>query len=262
MTDARSALAAAAAVGPFFALEEWAPDAGWRPLTSLADGSGALAERVEAAREVIAGRARRPVDSIERRVAASIVFLGLAARLLSPAVAAAALGGTVPALGISSLWWKPVEGGPWPIATDSMAGAPADIDGLVEGLVVGLVDGALNGTILPVLQAFSSTFQLSEQVLWGNVASSLGGALGLLVSGRPDRAEVADDLIDGLLRVAPLAGTGQFVAPDPSSPRRFFVRRSCCLFYRVPGAGTCGDCVLTPDDVRRQQWREALRPAR
>jgi len=22
------------------------------------------------------------------------------------------------------------------------------------------------------------------------------------------------------------------------------MRRSCCLFYRLPGAGTCGDCVL------------------
>ncbi|MEU9111287.1 (2Fe-2S)-binding protein [Streptomyces sp. NPDC048483] len=21
-------------------------------------------------------------------------------------------------------------------------------------------------------------------------------------------------------------------------------RRNCCLYYRVPGMGTCGDCVL------------------
>ncbi|MEU7551440.1 (2Fe-2S)-binding protein [Streptomyces sp. NPDC044571] len=23
-----------------------------------------------------------------------------------------------------------------------------------------------------------------------------------------------------------------------------FVRRSCCLYYKVPGGGFCGDCVL------------------
>ncbi|MEC4021033.1 (2Fe-2S)-binding protein, partial [Streptomyces sp. H27-D2] len=27
---------------------------------------------------------------------------------------------------------------------------------------------------------------------------------------------------------------------------RDFVRRSCCLYYRVPGGGMCGDCVLLP----------------
>ena len=42
----------------------------------------------------------------------------------------------------------------------------------------------------------------------------------------------------------PLAGLGEFVE-EPSHPTGVgFARRTCCLFYRVPGGGTCGDCVL------------------
>ncbi|MFI1618174.1 (2Fe-2S)-binding protein [Streptomyces lydicus] len=29
---------------------------------------------------------------------------------------------------------------------------------------------------------------------------------------------------------------------DPTLPA--FARRSCCLYYRVPGGGLCADCVL------------------
>jgi hypothetical protein len=32
----------------------------------------------------------------------------------------------------------------------------------------------------------------------------------------------------------------------------------CCLYDRIPGGGTCADCVLTPEDVRRQHWRSIL----
>jgi hypothetical protein len=45
---------------------------------------------------------------------------------------------------------------------------------------------------------------------------------------------------------------------DAARPRRFLVRSSCCLFYRVPGSGTCGDCVLTPERARREQWPAPL----
>jgi ferric iron reductase protein FhuF len=54
----------------------------------------------------------------------------------------------------------------------------------------------------------------------------------------PEVAGRADALLEALLRSGPLAGTGR--RRDDGT----FVRRSCCLFYRVPGAGTCGDCVL------------------
>jgi hypothetical protein len=110
----------------------------------------------------------------------------------------------------------------------------------------------LDGLVGPILSAFQREYRLSTKVLWGNVASGLAGAAGMI--GRPE----AFDLVDDVLRVPPLRGTGEFFRPDPAVDRRFFVRRSCCLFYRIPGAGTCGDCVLTPQDVRRQQWQAAL----
>jgi FhuF 2Fe-2S C-terminal domain len=80
----------------------------------------------------------------------------------------------------------------------------------------------------------------------------------MLAKSFPDRAETAAQLTARMLALEPLRGTGELVQPDISRPRRFLIRRSCCLYYRVPGGGTCGDCVLTPEHVRRQQWQAAL----
>ena len=229
-----AALDLAAEVGPFFVLERWTADAGWRPLRELAERPDVLVERVAAAREMLAARSRVEVDEIEERATASIVFLGLAARLVSPAFACAALADRVPDLQLDSLWWQPTVGGPWPMARSDAAGsAPGgnlatDLDALV-----------LRPIVMPVLEAFGRTFALSPQVLWGNVASSLAGALTMLRTARPDRADAATRLVGELLEHGTLAGTGDL---DPAGPS--FVRRSCCLFYRVPGAGICGDCVL------------------
>ncbi|WP_250213408.1 (2Fe-2S)-binding protein [Acrocarpospora catenulata] len=75
---------------------------------------------------------------------------------------------------------------------------------------------------------------------WRPLSELLTG--GELIAARVE--EVARRLGTGERRVAAslelgrLRGTGRF-AGEP-----FFVRRSCCLYYRVPGGGTCGDCVL------------------
>ncbi len=175
-----AALDLAAEVGPFFVLDRWTADAGWRPLRELAERPDVLVERVAAAREMLAERSRVEVDEIEERATASIVFLGLAARLVSPAFACAALADRVPDLQLDSLWWQPTVGGPWPMARSDAAGsAPAgnlatDLDALV-----------LRPIVTPVLEAFGRTFALSPQVLWGNVASSLAGALTMLRTARP-----------------------------------------------------------------------------
>lgn len=232
MDDA--ALDVAAEVGPFFVLDRWSPDAGWRPLSELVDCPDVLVERVAAAREMLAGRSRVSVDEIEERAAASIVFLGLAARLVSPAFACAALTDRVPDLRLDALWWQPVLGGPWPMARSTGDGS-APSGELAEDLDTRI----LRSIVAPVLESFGRTFALSPQVLWGNVASSLAGALTMLRAARPDRAEAATRLVGQLLEHGMLQGTGDL---DPAGPS--FVRRSCCLFYRVPGAGICGDCVL------------------
>jgi ferric iron reductase protein FhuF len=45
-----------------------------------------------------------------------------------------------------------------------------------------------------------------------------------------------------LLRTGPLAGTGTLAY---RGGRPAFRRRSCCLYYRVPGGALCADCGLT-----------------
>jgi ferric iron reductase protein FhuF len=44
-------------------------------------------------------------------------------------------------------------------------------------------------------------------------------------------------LAGAIMSQPPLAGTARVLPPG-------FVRNSCCLFYRVPGAGLCADCIL------------------
>ncbi|KQV75064.1 hypothetical protein ASC61_08655 [Aeromicrobium sp. Root344] len=227
-----AALDLAAEVGPFFVLDRWTPDAGWRPLRELT-GPDVIADRVAAAREMLAERSRVAAAEIEERATASIVFLGLAARLVSPAFASAVLADRVPRLELDELWWQPVVGGPWPLARSAVGGA------VTGDLAEDLDAYVLQPIVAPVLEAFGRTFAVSPQVLWGNVASSLAGASTMLRAARPDRAEAATRLVAQLLDRGTLAGTGDL---DPAGPS--FVRRSCCLFYRVPGAGICGDCVL------------------
>ena len=228
-----AALDLAAGVGPFFVLDRWAPDAGWRPLRELLERPDVLVERIAAAREMLAERSRVEVGEIEERATASIVFLGLAARLVSPAFACAVLADHVPDLRLDALWWQPTVGGPWPMARSDSA------DDTSGDLAEDLDARILRPIVTPVLEAFGRTFALSPQVLWGNVASSLAGALTMLRTARPDRTDAATQLVGQLLEHGTLAGTGDL---DPAGPS--FVRRSCCLFYRVPGAGICGDCVL------------------
>ena len=219
---------------------------------------------------VIAARAGLAPAEVTERVAASIVFLGLAARLVSPSLGAAVLGGVVPDLTLDNLWWRPVDGGPVPLAVGGDGGTGGT--GPVTGRKIGhaapggqlgdaaalLSERCVQGLADPVAGAFRAAFRLSPLVLRGNIASALAGAAGMLARTFPDRAETAGQLTARILALPPLRGTGELVQPDTSQPRRFLVRRSCCLYYRVPGAGTCGDCVLTPEPVRRQQWQAAL----
>lgn len=234
MDDA--ALDLAAAVGPYFVVDRWAAGAGWRPLHELVDQPETVTERVETARQSLSDRTHLPVTEIEERATASIVFLGLAARLVGPAFACAVLADRVPDLRLDGLWWKSVAGGPWPIARSTSDGSPSLAS---SGLAADLDTRILTPIVTPVLESFADAYAISAQVMWGNVASSLGGALTMIAAAHPDRTEAAVQLFQDLLDRGSLQGTG-----DLDLARRAFRRRSCCLFYRVPGAGICGDCVL------------------
>ena len=260
--DAAAALAVAACAGPYFALEPWAEGAGWRQASLPVTDPAVLADQVAHARAVIAGRAGIAPAEVTERVAASIVFLGLAARLVSPSLGAAVLGGVVPYLTLDNLWWRPHEGGPVPLAAGPVTGreiGDAAAGRQLDDAAALLSERCVQGMADPVAGAFQALFRLSPLVLRGNITSALAGAAGMLARSFPDRAETAGQLTARILALGPLQGTGELVQPDASQPRRFLVRRSCCLYYRVPGGGTCNDCVLTPEPIRRQQWQAALR---
>ena len=236
--DAAEALAAAARAGPYFALEPWTEGTGWRPASLLVTDPAVLADQVTYARAVIAGRAGIAAAEVTERVAASIVFLGLASRLVSPSLGAAVLGGVVPYLTLDNLWWRPVDSGPMPLAAGPVTGreigdAPAGRE--LDDAAALLSERCVQGMADPVAGGFQARFRLSPLVLRGNIASALAGAAGMLATTFPDRAETAGQLTARILAFGPLQGTGEIRAAErlaaemlPDPPQ---------LLYVLPCAG-------------------------
>ncbi|MET7640079.1 (2Fe-2S)-binding protein [Streptomyces sp. NPDC005438] len=236
MTDGDRALDRVAKVGPFFAVRHDPGDPGAEGYTPLAEVHAhpehALARRVAAVSAT--------VGAPEPRVAASLVFQGLAARLWSVSLGAAVLTGLRLELDPGLLYWNPDQMAPddlWlPRPRGGQLGRPA------EALGHQVVDGHLE----PLVRATRSTCRIAEGLLWGNAASALAGTLRVLDPwcARHDAGDVrrrAVGLVAELLDRPPLRGLGEW-----SDPGRDFRRHSCCLYYRVPGGGLCGDCALAP----------------
>ncbi|KPM57019.1 hypothetical protein ACG83_04230 [Frankia sp. R43] len=329
---ARSALASLAAISPYFeadvldANEHPAPTASasdveharFEPVAvaELNSGGAALAAAVDGVNERLGG--------VERRVAASTLALGHAARLWSVALGTWATSGIVPDLDPAVLrvqprltaplrlivdrpaGWRPApaasaaprtpaasaapgtpaaSAAPGTPAASAAPGTPAtpttaaptlatptwpavQADGHLEAADL-IREVIVERNLRPYFAAVRAETGLALGLLWGNAASALVGATGMLIrflrtqpnkastapatatAARPARA-CAEATAAGigrltarLLATPPLAGTtvhsltpdGQLVVPS-------VVRRSCCLFYRVPGGGTCGDCPL------------------
>ncbi|MFG2209451.1 (2Fe-2S)-binding protein [Streptomyces sp. NPDC048638] len=231
-------LGRAAAVGPFFSVRTHAGaprDQGFLPLAELyrEGDSPALRNRLE----TVATR----LGTAERRVAASLVHQGLAGRLWSIAFAPAVLAGRVPDLGGDALWWHPERSTPDELWLPAPSPLPSASE---EDLTDRLRAAVLQSHLVPLQQAISAVSPISPRVLWGNAASALVGTLRVLHdwcrrTGHREAAERAVALTASLLDDAPLRDCGTL---DPAVPE--FSRRSCCLYYRVPGGGLCGDCVL------------------
>lgn len=251
--------------GPFFELTlvGGRPDGGWEAFAELVDPAGqALARRVSAVRAALAAGRGIAEAAVEERVAASVAQLGLAARLVAPALAATVLTGAAPRLDPLRLYWRDELGGPFPLALDTGVPSPADV-GPAEPTSAGpggsFADGVLRPLVDPVVDAAARRYAVSRTVLRGNVASAVAGAAGMIGAAEPGLAEPAWRVVDELC--APggaLAGCGGRIGPTR------FRRRSCCLIYRLDQAhdGTvddaarerrgpartalCGDCVLLP----------------
>ncbi|WP_442812546.1 (2Fe-2S)-binding protein [Streptomyces sp. NBC_01210] len=221
-------------VGGFFALRTGTPGERQLPLARLYAGDTApLTARID----TVATRLRAP----ERRVAASIAHLGLAARLWSVALGSAALYGQLPDLDPTRLHWDPDRSAPDDLRLTVAHPLPATAETVREVVQY--------GHLVPLADALHADVRISRQLLWGNAGSALAGAVRELHawarrSGRPEVGERASALAAGLFAHPDLSGTVHGPA---------LRRRSCCLYYRCPGGGLCGDCVFDRPPRRSAQ---------
>jgi ferric iron reductase protein FhuF len=218
--EVRLALAEAAAVGPFFRLTADAAGPPWQHSADLyRDGLPRLLD---------AAAAR--LGSTEARVTASIVQLGYAARLWSPVLCCALLHGIVPDLAELRVAAVPQLR----LGLARLRGWRATDPGRQAALIYQTV---VEQHLQPLAQALP--VKIAPGLLRGNAASAMTGALGVLAQRRPELRSPARELAVVLLATGTLRGTGRL-----TGQRLDFVRKSCCLYYRVPGGGTCSDCPL------------------
>ena len=242
-------LADLAALGPYFAVEVHRPGSPlhppWQSLGELIGSPGALAGRIGEVRERLAAAAGCPATSVEFRVAASIAQLGLCARLLSPALGAAAAGRTLP-VDVGQARWVPALGGPFRLSLPETAVPEAAMPeaAIPEAAVAAeagttATDALLAGPITQIVRAVEA-MAVSPRVLWGNVASAINGAAAMIAAARPDLAGPAAETAAAMLANPALTGTFQ------GRPLQGFRRRNCCLIYRLSPErpAYCGDCVL------------------
>ncbi|WP_051468206.1 (2Fe-2S)-binding protein [Actinomadura oligospora] len=219
MDDVKEALRRAATLGPYFAVStdpDEEVDPTWRPLPETDP------ERLNGLIDQYAQR----LGTTDRRVAASILFQGIASRLWSPVVASAALG-VVPDL--ASLHWRWAPGAPIALWLANPTGRPATPADAFETVA--------DGQLRPLRDTMNKVVKLADGLIWGNAASALAGTL-YAARIAPDLAPTLVPFVRAVLSHPPLDAAGGFTS-------RGYVRRSCCLYYKVPPGGEmCGDCAL------------------
>ncbi|MEU0254028.1 (2Fe-2S)-binding protein [Streptomyces sp. NPDC006184] len=171
----------------------------------------------------------------EPRVAASLAQQGLAARLWSAALGCAVLYGRLPSLDPGLLRWDPLASAPDDLWLTGVRALPGD-----AGTVAAAV---LDAHLEPLGAALRARYGVAAGLLRGNAGSALAATARELARwarshGRTDAAERARALTGELFTHPLLRATGARAGTA-------FRRRSCCLYYRVPGGGLCGDCCLT-----------------
>ncbi|WP_435278075.1 (2Fe-2S)-binding protein [Rhodococcus yananensis] len=205
MSDAAAVLAAIADTSPYFVVGTGTDPDGTWQPTSTL--------RDPAVRDPLVAALTARMGAGEPRVAASTLFFGYAARLWSVAVGSVVESGRCVTLSADELLWCD-DGGIRLHLTH-----PRFSDDIVREV--------LERQLEPLVAAWRDV--VAPGLLWGNTAAALVGA-GRVVGARAD-ATVAALLEHPLLRDAFDARTGR--------------RRSCCLFYRTPAGGVCGDCPFT-----------------
>ncbi|MFE5917182.1 (2Fe-2S)-binding protein [Streptomyces sp. NPDC056468] len=227
-------LAALRPLGGFFVLRT--PGEALRPLPTLARTYREPPSETRG--DPLGFRVRKVANALhapELRIAASVAQQGLAARLWSVTLGCAALYGRIPDLDPGLLHWDPDGSAPADLWLTEVRPLPAD--------PATVSDVVLHGHLQPLTDAVHARYRVATGLLWGNAGSALAGAARQLdqwahAGGRTDVAARARALATELFGHPLLAGTGTLTGTA-------FRRRSCCLYYRVPGGGVCGDCCFT-----------------
>lgn len=215
--DISTELAETASYGGFFALTVGGDAAGWHPVgQSYADGCADLVDATV-----------RHYRTTDLRIGASLVHLGHAARLWSPVLACAIGHGVIPDLDDLH---RADDGARLRLPKPHGQSVASPAPDLLYRVVV-------SEHMRPL--AAGLRVKLAPALLAGNIASALVGAARALLSARPDLHSAIAETTLSLLDTGVLAGSGVL-----TGPRLSFRRRSCCLFYRLPGGSLCGDCVF------------------
>lgn len=227
-------------LGPYFDVDRHdlgvAPVAPWRSLAELLDAD-VLAGRVAQVRAALAQGGQSSVDDVPLRVAASVMHLGLMARLLSPVLAEATLTGRAIPGSFADWWWQPQVGSAFPMSLPrgiDCAGDDADALAVLIGRAV------CDGPVATLTETVSDQFGLSTRVLSGNLASALNAARCLIGATDPSAASRFDLIV---VTARECRGLTHEDSPFGSN----FRRHSCCLIYQLApdsADAVCGDCVL------------------
>lgn len=230
--DVRPFPHAVARLGEYFTLTE-PTGAGWRPIVEFFDAA-VLLDLSEATRHAMARYAAADSALIPIRVAASSLHLAVASRLISPVIGGFATQAAVPVLGAEALRWRRTDHSVH-FAADPLPWVnPANSAGAAEVVERSLLSELLH----PLVVRLGAAAGLSPKVMWGNVMSAAHGAVTVMGLRNAALVPAGRELIRSLLERPLLRHTAAMTGST-------FRRRSCCLFYRVPGGGLCGDCVLS-----------------
>ncbi|WP_205523190.1 (2Fe-2S)-binding protein [Streptomyces sp. RLB3-17] len=226
-------LVALGSLGGFFVLHTGVPPRAPLPTLAQAYASPRDDDPRDVWSDPLNFRVRKVAASLrapEPRIAVSVAQQGLAARLWSVSLGAAALYGRLPDLDPGLLRWDPDGSAPDDLWLSEVRALP----------VAAIGEVVRDGHLAPLAAALHTRHRMSEGLLWGNAGSALAGAWRQLhrwaeANGRTDVADRARALAVDLFTHPDLSAT-----VDPRTLRR----RSCCLYYRLPGGGLCGDCCF------------------
>jgi iron complex transport system ATP-binding protein len=208
-------------ISPYFAVGTGPVDDGWRPVRQLYTDLALL--------DGIVDRVGARMDVAERRVAASTFFLGFAARLWSIGLGALAGHRLLPDLDAERLLFRESDGQFQLHIEDPVAWQGADLEPM-------LADMVLEWHLAPLSAALRRLGPISQRLLRGNAASALLGAA--RVFERDATAGPGWQMARRLCADKRLSAAIRFNGMS-------YRRTSCCLYYRAPRGGLCGDCVLT-----------------